>query len=75
MIILNSRKIDDKISKKNIDYQKANTELRQIKNKVDEQSKLFSEYKDAIDSLKKKKVRLEQQIEEINQHIEERSKG
>ena len=70
-----SREIDEKISKKNFDYQKANTEFKQIKNKVDEQSKLFSECEDAIDALKKKKARLEQQIKELNQHIEESSKG
>lgn len=48
---------------------------REIKCKVDEQTKMAMEFNEAVDSLKKKKSRLEKQIQEINQHIEERSKG
>lgn len=48
---------------------------REIKGKVDAQIKLSMECQEAVDSLKKKKSRLEKQIEDINQNIEERSKG
>ncbi|XP_065365152.1 structural maintenance of chromosomes protein 6 [Calliphora vicina] len=69
------KKNDDIISIKNEDYQRENMHYREIKGKVDAQIKLSMECQEAVDSLKKKKSRLEKQIEEINQHIEERSKG
>lgn len=69
------RKNDNVISSKNKDYDQENTHYRVIKNKVDEFNKLLAENTMAIDSLKKKKSRLEKQMEELKQYIEERANG
>ncbi|XP_037805472.1 structural maintenance of chromosomes protein 6 [Lucilia sericata] len=69
------KKFDEIISSKNNDYQQENMHYREIKSKVDAQTKLTVTCQEEVDSLKKKKSRLETQIEEIKRHIDERSKG
>ncbi|KAM7347033.1 structural maintenance of chromosomes 6 [Cochliomyia hominivorax] len=69
------RKNDELIAIKTTDYKRENIQFRELKSKLDAQIKMLVECQETVDSFKKKKSRLEQQINELNQNIEERSKG
>uniref|UniRef100_A0A1I8NV53 Rad50/SbcC-type AAA domain-containing protein n=1 Tax=Stomoxys calcitrans TaxID=35570 RepID=A0A1I8NV53_STOCA len=63
------------IATKNHGYDQENRMCREIKNKIEAINKRMGDVKSTQDSLKKKKSRLEKQIEDIKKYTEERSKG
>uniref|UniRef100_A0A1A9WHF7 Structural maintenance of chromosomes protein 6 n=1 Tax=Glossina brevipalpis TaxID=37001 RepID=A0A1A9WHF7_9MUSC len=65
----------ENIKTKNKDYSDINQSLRQIRQQNDEMIRKRSEIEMKIESLKREKLRQEKQINDLKQHIDERSKS
>uniref|UniRef100_A0A1A9UD16 Structural maintenance of chromosomes protein 6 n=1 Tax=Glossina austeni TaxID=7395 RepID=A0A1A9UD16_GLOAU len=65
----------ENIKVKNNEYSDVNQSLRKIRCQIDEMIRKRSEIEMKIESLKKRKSRLEKHINDLKQHIEERSKS
>lgn len=70
-----SRKCDEMVATKNIEYKRENESCQKTKGKLVVQAQVQNTCQETIDLLKKKKSRLEKQIEDIKQNIEERFRG
>ncbi|XP_073832880.1 structural maintenance of chromosomes 6 [Musca autumnalis] len=69
------RKDEEDMTLKNSNYDKVNRHYRELKTKVDDMNKRTSGLNHSQDILKKKKSRLESQIEEIKKYIDDKSQG
>lgn len=69
------RKHDSDVAAKRNEYEEENKLYNQIKIKLDGLVKQAAEISCTLDSLKKKKSRLEKQIIDVKQYMEEHSNG